>query len=390
MKKLFLFAIAVLVTVYSTKAQPEKLGLNCASSVTVNAHYSKATALDSILKKYSHSGIPGLAMTVYSETEGWWEGFAGYAKTEDKTPMQACNLQYLQSVAKSYMAVAILQLYEQGKIKLDDPITKYLPGKYSRYIRNANQVTVRLLLNHNSGIPEYSDRPEFISYVINHPHQPFTTEFALSTIENMDLMFPPGSRHHYSNTNYELLALIADAITGDHAAFISKNIFLKLGLKNTFYRNDPVYLKNKAVVNSYWDVLNTGRPANITEIQKANVASFIGDDGIVCTTSDAVKFLKGLMEGKLLSASTLAEMQTWVNDDEGNPIYGLGLVHYEAGGIEGLGHSGGGIGGGCILVYVPAKKVYVFIATNFGTLFAGELAKKADEMKNEVLATLLQ
>ena len=67
-------------------------------------------------------------MAVYSEKDGWWAGTAGFSKVEDKTPMSNANIQYLQSVSKTYMAVAILQLYEQGKIQLDAPITKYLPS----------------------------------------------------------------------------------------------------------------------------------------------------------------------------------------------------------------------------------------------------------------------
>jgi D-alanyl-D-alanine carboxypeptidase len=136
-------------------------------------------------------------------------------------------------------------------------------------------------------------------------------------------------------------------------------------------------------------VLNTGRPANITPLQRANVATLKGDDGIVCTTTDAIKFLKGLVEGKLLHDSSLALMKQWVNGDDGKPIYGLGLVYYAAGGLIGYGHSGGGLGAGCILIYVPEKKTYIFMATNVGTLLGGDLAKKADDMKNEVLAALL-
>ena len=144
------------------------------------------------------------------------------------------------------------------------------------------------------------------------------------------------------------------------------------------------------MVNSYWDVLNTGKPANITAIQQANVSSYIGDDGIVCTPIDAVRFLKGLTEGKLLSDASFKEMKTWVNDDSGNPIYGLGLVHYEAGGIEAYGHSGGGVGAGCILMYIPAMQTYVFLATNIGTLFEGSLPAKANQLKDELLMTILQ
>ncbi len=351
--------------------------------------YKKSDTLHAIMKKYTVSGVPGVAVAIYSEKDGWWAGAEGYARIEDKTPMANHHLQYLQSVSKTYMAVAILKLYEQGKIQLDSPITKYLPEKYAGSVKHAGRITVRMLLNHTSGIAEYSDDPVFVAFLLEHPLQRFDISEILKTIKDKELLFTPGSRHAYSNTNYELLALMADSLTGNHADFISKTIFQPLDLKHSFYRNDPAYLNYPQLVNSYWDVLNTGKPANISAMQKVNVSSFIGDDGIVCTTTDAVKFLKGLVEGKLLSASTLAEMETWVNDGEGNPIYGLGLVHYAAGGMTGYGHSGAGIGAGCMLIYVPEKKTYIFMATNIGTLFPGLLPEKVNQMKDEILATVL-
>ncbi|HEY4327050.1 MAG TPA: serine hydrolase domain-containing protein [Mucilaginibacter sp.] len=389
MKIFFLLCAVLLFTAISLKAQNIS-DKNCGIDISVNDHYSKSDSLHSIMKRYIKAGIPGVAMALYTEKEGWWAGAEGYASMETKKLMDNCNLQYLQSVSKSYMAVAILQLHEQGKIDLDAPTTKYLPLKYAGYIKNPGDITVRMLLNHTSGIPEYSDDPAFVSYVVQHPLQKLTTEFVIGTIKNKEPMFAPGSKHHYSNTNYELLAVIADAITGDHAAYIQKNIFKKLGLKNTFYRNDPNYLHYHELVDSYWDVLNTGRPANITAMQKANVSSYIGDDGIVCTPVDAVKFLKGLMEGKLLSETSVNEMKKWVNDDKGKPVYGLGLEYFEAGGIEAYGHSGGGVGAGCILLYIPAVKTYIFLATNIGTLFEGSLPAKAGQLKDELLMTVLQ
>ena len=353
-------------------------------------HYKNSDSLHAIMKRYTDAGLPGAALAIYSEKDGWWAGAEGYAKVEEKLHMANSHLQYLQSISKTYMAVAILKLYEQGKILLDSSIVKYLPVKYRRFVKHANKITVRMLLNHTSGIAEYSDDPGFVTFILERPLQSFDVMDVMKTIEDKELMFTPGSRHYYANTNYELLALIADSLTGNHAAFISSVIFKPLGLDHTYYRNDAGYLHYPQLVDSYWDVLNTGRPANITAIQKANVSSFIGDDGIVCTTTDAVKFLKGLVEGKLLSPSSMAEMETWVNDASGNPIYGLGLVHYAAGGLTGIGHSGGGIGGGCILMYVPERKLYLFMATNLGTLFEGELASKASQMKDEILATVLQ
>ena len=389
MKKVFLAAVAIIFSAILVKAQTNN-NKNCDIGVSVNDHYSKADSLHAIMKRSTDAGLPGVAMATYSEKDGWWAGAEGYAKVETKIIMQNCNLQYLQSVSKTYMAVAILQLHEQGKIELDAPITKYLPAKYAGHVKHAQSITIRMLLNHTSGIPDYATDPVFVSYVVQHPLQKLSTDFVIGAIAGKELIFAPGSKHSYSNTNYELLAVIADAITGDHAAYIAKHIFTKLDLKNTFYRNDPQYLHYKQLVNSYWDVLNTGKPANVTAMQQANVSSYIGDDGIVCTPVDAVKFLKGLTEGKLLSDTSLKEMKTWVKDDSGNPVYGLGLAHYEAGGIEAYGHSGGGVGAGCILLYIPVAQTYVFFATNIGTLFGGDLAAKADHLKDELLMTILQ
>jgi len=327
---------------------------------------------------------------VYSETEGWWAGAQGYASVENKTPMQNCHLQYLQSIAKTYMAVEILQLKEQGKIKLDAPMTTYLPVRYSRYIKDAGKITVRMLLNQTSGVPEYNTNPGFISQVIQHPLDYFSAEDCLKSIAAEDLQFTPGSKYTYTNTNYLLLSLIGDAITGDHAAFIKKNIFKPLGLNNTYYGNNHGYLNGLNLPESYWDVLNVGRPANITQFQQATVVSSKGDDGIVCTPVDAVKFLKGLMEGKLLKPESMKEMLAFVKDEKGNNRYGMGMIYFDLGGIIAYGHGGGGVGAGCGLLYIPSHKIYIFFSTNLGVLVESGLVKKTDEMKNAILATLLQ
>jgi D-alanyl-D-alanine carboxypeptidase len=161
-------------------------------------------------------------------------------------------------------------------------------------------------------------------------------------------------------------------------------------MKNTFY--DPARMKMDypGLTDSYWDILSIGRLANITPMQRTNVAPLMGDDGVVATTTDAVLFLRGLMEGKLLKPSTLDMMQQWVKNDEGRPVYGLGLIRFEEAGIEGMGHGGGGLGAGCILLYVPAKKLYIFLATNTGVVVEGLGGIKANEMKNAVMEVLLK
>lgn len=364
---------------------------NCNQGVIINKSYSKATTLDSIMTYYTTNALPGVSVAVYTEKEGWWAGAQGYANLEQKIPMDNCHLQYLQSVSKSFMAVAILQLKEKGKIDLDAPMTKYLPEKYSHYITDAGKVTVRMLLNHTSGVPEYNENPAFVSEVIQHPLDNFTATDCLKSIAGKPLQSTPGTKYKYINTNYLLLSLIGDAITGNHAEYIKKNIFVPLGLTNTYYGTDHGYLKGLNMPESYWDVFNNGVPVNVTGFQQMTVVSSKGDDGIVCTTTDAIKYLKGLMEGKLLQPESQKLLLDFVKDENGRKRYGMGLIHFDVNGIEAYGHGGGGVGAGCGLMYFPSYKTYVFFSTNIGVLIESELVKiKAGGMRDAVLETILQ
>ncbi|MBC7874637.1 MAG: beta-lactamase family protein [Ferruginibacter sp.] len=390
MKNILITTVLLLAAHFSPAQPVSKSQESCDPGVPINPAYSRARTLDSILKKYTTNSLPGVAVALYSEKEGWWAGTGGYAHLEKKIPMDNCHLQYLQSISKTYLAVAILKLKEQGKIDLDAPVTQYLPKRYSRYINNAAAITVRMLLNHTSGVPEYNSHPVFVSQVLLHPLSYFTADDCLKAIAGEEMQFAPGSRYTYTNTNYLLLALIGDAITGDHAAYIKKNIFKPLGLTNSYYGNGHDYLKGLYLPSSYWDALNTGRPADVTGLQVSTVVSSKGDDGIVCTTTDAVKFLKGLMEGKLLTPGSMKEMLDFVKDEKGRNRYGMGMIYFDLGGIIAYGHGGGGIGAGCGLLYIPSHQLYVFFSVNLGVLVDGELAKKAEEMKEAILKTVLE
>lgn len=387
MKSLIIFSFILL-----SSCAPYLQGLpvtHCDDHAEMNSNYSKAEGLKLAIEELTNLGVPGCAMAVYSD-EGWWTAAAGLAKIEDNAPMQPCHLQYLQSVSKTYMAVAILKLYELGKINLDEPITRYLPKTVSDYITDAGKLTVRMLLNHTSGIPEYNMAPAYVSYLLQHPDHYFAPLDYLQYIKGKPLDFAPGSKYSYRNTNYLVLALMADALTGDHAKFIEEIIFRPLGLSHTFYRGNSAYLKYPELVNGYWDRHSDGIIENASQLQRNNVASLVGDDGIVTTPEEAVKFLRGLMEGKLISTATLEVMKTWVNDSKGNPTYGLGLDHATFLGQTAYGHSGGGIGAGCQLYFFPKKKVYVFVAINLGTVTDSPLHEAAGKTVDKIYEALLK
>ncbi|HUP12084.1 MAG TPA: serine hydrolase, partial [Niastella sp.] len=91
-----------------------------------------------------------------------------------------------------------------------------------------------------------------------------------------------------------------------------------------------------------------------------------------------------------LKEEAMKQMLTFVKDDKGNQKYGMGIFYFDLGGIVAYGHGGGGVGAGCVLMYIPDAKMYLFFATNLGVLVEGDLTKKADALKNELFGVLMQ
>ncbi|WP_422860812.1 serine hydrolase domain-containing protein [Flagellimonas sp. S174] len=348
----------------------------------------KKEAVKAILQKYIEMGIPGLALTVFNADTGFWSHAAGYSNMENKEPLTNEHLFYLQSVSKTYMAVQILQLYEKKKLDLNDPITKYLSYDWLMDKEGIDKVTIKMLLNQTSGIPEYSTDPILVSRIIQNPQKVLSVEELLSHLRGKNMDFAPGTKYAYRNSNYELLSLIADKITGDHVAYMEKHIFKKLGLESTYYLSIENISDDLNIADAYWDVLLIGSPTNISKIQRANVSSMKGDDGMVTSTKDAVLFLKGLVSGKLLKPRTLEMMQEFVLNDKGEKRYGLGIQYYDLDVTYAIGHSGGGIGAGCVLLYLPELDSIVFMSTNFNTLMDSPILREAENMQQEILMAL--
>ncbi len=348
-----------------------------------SAEIERFAKLQEKLEALVHLGIPGIVAGVKTPDLEWYAA-AGFSRLEDKTRMNSCNLQYLQSISKTYLATSILQLKEQGKIDLDQPVATYLPAELAAWIVQSDRMTVRMLLNHTSGIPEYNYLPEYITVLLQDPDHPFEPIDYMELIKGKEPDFEPGSRYSYRNSGYALLALMMDHLAGDHARFIRENIFAKLDLKNTFYRESLDYLEKPELVDGYWDRHSNGIVENSSYLQKQNVKKLVGDDGIVTTAEDGIRFLEALINGKLISQESLVEMKTWAKDAKGNPQYGLGLDLTTLGGKEAFGHSGGGLGAGSQLYYFPDQKIFIFLAINLATVTGSPIHTHAEKVLNEL------
>jgi CubicO group peptidase (beta-lactamase class C family) len=229
--------------------------------------------LDGIIVYIQQGEKPGLSYT------------AGWKNRDSLIAASPENLFKIASISKLYIASAAVKLMVRGDLDADKPLSFYLPELGNR-IANAEDITLRMLIQHRSGIPNFTDQSD---YPWDHP--PKTNRETLEYVLDLPADFAPDSDYAYSNTNYLLLGEIMDTVLGhSHHQFISEEILKPLGLKNTYslLANAPFH----EVMSGYF----MGYPYDI----KGN--DFINPGGsMVATASDVGKFLRALNVGTLLS-----------------------------------------------------------------------------------------
>jgi D-alanyl-D-alanine carboxypeptidase len=323
-----------------------------------------------IMERYVSSGAPGIVLLVRTPTEGVWIGAAGKSKIETGEPMLPCHIHHSGSVAKMYMGTAIMLLAEEGKIDLDAPINKYLDANMCNHIGNGNKATVRQLMNHTSGIRDFVVEKKHLTDYFNDFFNKYTTLDFLHYIYDKDPDFSPGEKVEYSNTNFVLLTLIIDRVTGKpHADFLSERIFKKLALHHTFYKNEPGYPNPAGLVNSYFDRHSNGRLENITEVAIHFDALTVGHDAMVATVYDYAKFIEALMKGKIVSQASLNQMMVWKYDKKEDLYSGLAILKGVTKYGDAIGHGGANFGVAMMVRYFPNDDITIVFCSNISGYF---------------------
>ena len=203
---------------------------------------------------------------------------AGYHNRKDKIPAYPQALFKIASINKLYDAVAVSKLVKDDRLSLDSTLADYLPETVGR-IENAEEITIRMMIKHRSGIPNLTDTPNF--WV----DPPKSSEAALERVLDLPANFEPGEDYEYSNTNYLLISLIMDKVVGySHHQYIKEVILLPLGLNNTYSSLDEINMDN----------LMSGYYVGIEEdIKTTDYGSMIA------TAEDVGIFLRALNDGSL-------------------------------------------------------------------------------------------
>ena len=180
-------------------------------TIPVNPQHPLADSLKAIAQRNVNKGIPGVQIMVKSPA-GWYVVNAGYAKIEDKKPMQDRMVAWIYSISKTYTAVLVMKMKERGKLSLDSSIQRYLPAYITNRLPQATNITVRMLLNHTSGLKNFTASPAFFLEQFNRPlRQPSIAE-QLEYLYDEKPIFEPGTDFYYSNANYLLLTLMLEQV----------------------------------------------------------------------------------------------------------------------------------------------------------------------------------
>lgn len=318
-----------------------------------------------------------VGVTVYIKTaEGKeWIGASGFQDREGGKQMEPSGIFATGSIGKMYNAVAVMKLMEAGRLQLDDRITKYLPKEITSNLPHGDSITIRHLLSNQSGLFNYENDP-----VLNELYLSGRLKLDTLTHENVLKRYVftnpstdfPGTKYHYSSTNFMLLAMIMDGLISDgHSSFLRREVLQVNGFMDTYYRETPPH----NLVKHYGDLDKDGENEDLTAKTIETTNWFIGDDGIYAPIAEAAQFLEALMNGRIVKNETLQQMMTWNNNRK--PDYGLGLMADKSFPYKFLiGHSGRGIGTTTDLFYFPKQKMTVGIFCNTGIRQTSPVIKK--------------
>ncbi len=312
--------------------------------------------VQALLDRYlTHAG-PGAAVYAGDDT-GSWTLHSGTAKTGTVRPITADDHFRIASQTKTFTAVVVLQLVDEGRVDLDAPIERYLPGVVAGNGNDGTVITVRQLLQHTSGVPRDPSNPR--------PQADGT--YTLAELVRSGLTqpsrFPPGTGFGYSNIGYQILGMLVERLTGQSVGdAITTRIITPLGLTETRF---PVG-RDRTLADPYLPGYLGGRlpPFFLWYDNTRNVElTLVSSAGAMeSTMADLVTFERALADGTLVSAAALAEMRGLLPV---SPDYGLGLMHLDLScGGEAWGHAGDLTTGHSSMTMVTDDGRYASIVTN--------------------------
>ncbi len=322
-----------------------------------------AAAVNEMLEKAYKPDEPGAAAIVVREGKVILRKGYGKANLELGVPVEPDMVFRLGSITKQFTAVAILMLAEQGKLSLDDDITKFLPD----YPTKGQKITIEHLLTHTSGIKSYTSLPEWLAQW--RKDLPVGDLIALFKDKPMD--FAPGERYAYNNSAYVLLGAVIEKASGQsYKDFVEKNIFAPLGMKHSFYDDTTRIIPRR--VTGYSKGKDGFINASYLSMTQPHAAG-----ALISSVDDLALWDAALYTEKLVKQMSLKRAWTSFALNSGKPTrygYGWSINSYEGRNV--IEHGGGINGFATHALRMPDDRVYVAALTNKDSASPGRTVLK--------------
>lgn len=306
-------------------------------------HEATREAIEAAVK----DGVPGVTATARTG-HGVWSTTAGVGNLRTDQPRSVHDRYRVGSITKTFVSTVLLQLEAEGRLSLDDKVAKWLPGTVRGNGHDGRHITLRQLLNHTSGIFNYTADDDFgRTYFLKdgffeHRYDTKTPADLVAIAMTHKPDFAPGTSWNYSNTNYVLAGMVIEKVTGrPYGDEVRRRIVQPLSLKATSVPGTRVTLP-KPSSRGYSKLAETatGPTYDVTELNPS-LASAAGE--MISDSADLNRFYSALLKGRLLPPKQLKEMKTTVAAEEyPNAGYGLGLIDRKLScGVHVWGHDGG-------------------------------------------------
>jgi D-alanyl-D-alanine carboxypeptidase len=293
----------------------------------------------------------------------------GKANHELEVPNTVDTKFRIGSITKQFTAMAVMILAEQGKLAVDDPISKHLENSPAAW----EKITVRQLLNHTSGIPSYTSFPQMMTRTVR---LPATLDEVIASFKDKPLEFEPGEKFTYSNSAYIVLGKIIERASGnEYESFVKKNIFQPLEMNDTGYDHNGAILPRRAA--GYVKTLVFLANAPYIDMTWPHAAG-----SLYSTVDDLAKWDEGLRAGKLISADSYEKMFT-----PGKQSYGFGWFIRDVNGRKEISHGGGIHGFASSIIRYPDEKLAVVALSNVVPVQLEKIARDLAKIALEAKAT---
>ena len=316
----------------------------------------EAKQVEAIFASFVKAGQPGGTVIVTKDGKELYKGAFGLADIEKKKALTAQSIFHLASAGKQFTALGVMMLAQEGKLKYDDPVGKYLP----ELAHFGDKMTIRSLLTHTSGIPDPYGDPDLFDELMKRSTTPANAD-TLAVLAHAPIGDPPGAKFVYSNAGYDMLGTLLETISGKpFEVFMQERIFGPVGMKSTFSLPSNRRENDPNVAHSY-----TRSEGKIQAYDSDPLDQTVGSGSVYTTVEDMALYDKALSGETLIKQSTLAEAfkPTKLNDGTVSK-YGFGWELDEYQGIPVVSHDGSWLAFRSAYIKFPSQKLTVVVLFN--------------------------